>query len=113
MGANAAASGVLCQSVCTWVDRYLVEGLASLTDKSHRSSVCPHWVTGDAKRSDLARPAGFDPATRCLEGTREEVAVGHPMSLYAVLICGDSCWTSRGVTRSLSPLAPCLAPETD
>jgi hypothetical protein len=25
--------------VCTWVDRYLVEGLASLTDKSHRSSV--------------------------------------------------------------------------
>jgi hypothetical protein len=30
---------VLCQLVCTWVDRYLVEGLASLTDKSHRSSV--------------------------------------------------------------------------
>ena len=67
MCANAAASGVSCQSVCTWVDRYLVEGLASLTDKSHRSSVCPHWVTGDAKRSDLARPAGFEPATGCLE----------------------------------------------
>ena len=33
------------------------------------------------------------------------------MSLDAVPTCRDSSWMSPGVARSLSPLAPCLAPR--
>jgi hypothetical protein len=33
------------------------------------------------------------------------------MSLIAVFSCSDSRWTSPGVVRSLSLLAPCLAPR--
>ncbi len=40
----AARVGVSRQSVHTWIRRYLSEGVAGLTDRSHRPSQCPHQV---------------------------------------------------------------------
>jgi hypothetical protein len=35
------------------------------------------------------------------------------MSLNVVFTCSDSSWTSPGVVRNLSLLAPCLAPPDE
>jgi transposase InsO family protein len=45
----AAAAGVSRQSVHTWINRYLAEGLPGLADRSHRPSFSPHQVAGEVE----------------------------------------------------------------
>jgi hypothetical protein len=59
-------------------------------------------ISGQAAEQvfELARPAGFEPATRCLEGTFEpsrDVAWRRSTSHLAVVIVADCRTASRGV----------------